>query len=106
VVVDAAAGLLGAQAPVDQPFVVPGGLHGGIRRAGHLVQDVGGAEGDDTGLGGVLAVGVGLGQHLRPVVGHIVEQDQGRDQGALVGEVAMRPLAQIAAVADEPQGRS
>ena len=59
VVVDAAAGLLGAQAAMDQPFVVPGGLHGGVGGAGDLVEDVGGAEGDRAGLGGVLAVGVG-----------------------------------------------
>jgi hypothetical protein len=41
VVVDAAAGLLGAEAAMDQPLVLPGGLRRGIRRAGDLVEDVG-----------------------------------------------------------------
>ena len=49
VVVDAPAGLLRAQAAVDQPLVVPGGLHRGVGRAGDLVQHVRRAEGRRAG---------------------------------------------------------
>jgi hypothetical protein len=77
---------------VDQPLVVPGGLHRGVGRAGELVEDVGCAGGDRAGLGGVVAVGVGGGQRLLgAVAGEVAEQDQAGDQGALVGEVAVGP---------------
>ena len=97
--------LLRPQPPVHQPLVVPGGLHRVAGHPGHHVQHVGGAEGGQPGLGTTAPVGIAFGEHLPAVLGGVFEQDERGDHRALVGEVVVRPLGQIAAVTDVPRLR-
>src|SRR5690348_16581120 len=94
-IVHATTELLGPKPAMDKPLLVPSCLTCGASGSSDKIQNVRGAKCKETDLRCRGQVRVGLVQGRRPKT----EQDQAGIHVTLVKEVAMQPLAQIAALA-------
>ena len=98
-VVDEPGQRLGAQAPVDEPLLVPDGLQRACRHLGHQREDVRTSEGSEPDLRRRRRVGIS---------GRDRCADGEKDQAGLVVRLIQRidvdPLAQIAQIADVVRG--
>src|SRR5438093_13749267 len=94
---DEPAELFRPQAPMDNPFLVPGRFKGGSRNATQPAADVRRPESRKSRLYFGVFVGarravIGIG--IQDRFGSLVEEDQGRIVKCLIQEVVMDPLCE------------